>query len=324
MKLRYIEIIGVVLAAIVIAVIIALTAPFPTLSAARFPLLLLASVLYSASLFLWSAVWVFLARRANTPPVGQASSPDSRDGGVYPDQDGAHLRYGRTFTISMASLIGILTPMNIGTDFLRSFYGKRYMGLPLELTAAASVVARTLKLHVTLLLVIFLPVGAISLQGNLLKTLIIPVAGVVFLLAILYSLRINFPGYLSKRLKISDISETIRIINSKLGLVEKCIIYLFFATGFALEWLSLHLCFLALNLKPTLSETFVLFVLLYFLSRTPFTPQGLGVVEVSGFVLLKTMAISTAQIGALLMIWDFLRIFVPIVLSLAFSFNLKR
>jgi len=310
MKLRYIEIIGAVLAAIVIAVIIALTAPFPMLFSARFPFLLIAGGLYSASLFLWNAVWVFL--------VGQAS--EVRDFGSPSKQDACAT--GRTFTISIASLIGILTPMNIGTDFLRSFYGKKHLGLELNSTAAASVLTREFKLHVTLLLVMFLAINSISFQENYIKTLVIPVASVLFLLAILSSLKANFAGRLTRRMKIGDISAAIRKLKLRLGLVKRCLIYSAFAIGFVLEWLSLHLCFLSLNLKPTLSATSVLFVLLYFLSRTPFIPQGLGVVEVSGFALLKTMEMSTAQMGALLVMWDFLRIFIPIVLSIAFSFNL--
>jgi len=338
MKLRNIEIIGAVLAAIVIAVIIALTKSVPVLFSARFPLLLIAGGLYSASLFFWSAVWVFLVGLADASPVGQASEV-SRSSIGQPHRVAAtqphrvasticatgqarHSRYGGTFAISIASLIGILTPMNIGTDFLRSFYGKKHLGLELNLTATASILAREFKLHVTLLLVMFLAITPASVQDNFIKTLIIPTASVLFLLVILYSLRANFAGRLAKRLKIGNISKAIRQLSLKLGLVKRCLIYSVFATGFVLEWLSLHLCFLALNLKPTLSATFVFFVLLYFLSRTPFIPQGLGVVEVSGFALLKTMECSTAQMGALLVIWDLLRIFIPILLSIVFSFNL--
>lgn len=326
MKLRYLEIIGAVLVAIVIAVIIALTAPFSTLSSARLHLLLIASGLYAISLFLWSAVWVFLVGQASSLPIRkQDACATSRslllERARLPV---LHRRYDGTFAISMVSLIGILTPMNIGTDFLRSFYGKRYLGLPLKVTAAGSVLTREFKLHVTLLLVVCLVISSVSVQENFIKTLIIPVATVIFLLAILYSLRTNFAGHLAKRLKIGDISEVIRKLNLRLAPAKRCLIYSAFATGFVLEWLSLHLCFLALNLKPTLSMTFVLFALLYFLSRTPLIPQGLGVVEVSGFALLRMMAISTAQMGALLVMWDFLRIFIPIGLYIAFSISLPR
>jgi len=57
--------------------------------------------------------------------------------------------------------------MDIGTDFLRSFYGKKHLRLELDLTAAASVITREFKLHVALLLVVFLVISSVSVQENL-------------------------------------------------------------------------------------------------------------------------------------------------------------
>jgi uncharacterized membrane protein YbhN (UPF0104 family) len=60
------------------------------------------------------------------------------------------------------------------------------------------------------------------------------------------------------------------------------------------------------------------------LSRTPGIPQGLGVVEVSGFAVLSSMNLAIVEVGAILVMWDFVRIVVPLGLALLFSLTLGR
>jgi len=159
-------------------------------------------------------------------------------------------------------------------------------------------------------------------QKIYLNALIAAAAGSFLLLIFFYSMTTNSSRRISQRLKIGDLATPIKVVNGKLNLTKRSFIYLMMALQFALEWIALHVCFLALRLKIPLITSLILYTILYFLSRTPFVPQGLGVVEAGGYAALKTMKVSEAQIGALLVVWGFLRILMPLVLSIAFSIKL--
>ena len=92
--------------------------------------------------------------------------------------------------------------------------------------------------------------------------------------------------------------------------------YVGFIAGFALEALCLLLCFLSLNLKISFLNAFSLFAVLYFLSRVPFLPQGVILVEVVGFVVISGLDFTRQEAGAVLVVWDAVRLFTPIVLSI--------
>jgi len=321
LRLQRVEIVSLIFFVLIIAGVIALTTPLHALLSMNIPWALISAGLFSASLSVWSGVWVFFLRCACSSPQKEIrEGPDSQTMTQIPKE-------GRppniqAFSVSMASLSGLLTPMNLGTDILRSLFGRRYLGLPLSLTATASVLTRIYKLQVTLFLMIFTAVLFARTQKNYLSTLIAAAAGSVLLLIFLYSLTMNSSRRISQRLRIGDLATPIKVVNAKLDLTKRSFIYLMMTLQFALEWLSLNACFLALKLKIPLITSLILYILLYFLSRTPFVPQGLGVVEAGGYALLKTMQVSEAQIGALLVVWGFLRVFIPLVLSTAFSIEL--
>jgi uncharacterized protein (TIRG00374 family) len=300
-RFHRLELLGAIVAAFILAAIVHVTEAWPALREARPVSLLLAAGLHAVSLLLWSTVWVHLLSK-----------------------EASKVKRWTAVAVSMASLIGFLTPMNIGTDVLRSFYGKRHLRLGYHVTGAASVVARETKLHVTLALVLSVALGSVSLVRDIATVVAAAVATTLLLLGALYTLRTRASSRLARRLGIDDMPQLIRRTTNRLSLTERGAIYLAFAVAFALEWLSLHLCFVSLDIRASPADTASLYTLLYVLSRTPVAPQGLGVVEAGGFVVLAAQNIAAASIGALLVLWAFLRILVPVGLAFFFSLGLSR
>jgi len=321
LRLQRVGIITLIFFFLIIAGVIVLTTPLHLLGSMNIPWALIAAGLFCSSLSVWSIVWVFFLRSTYLLPQKETREVyDSQTmPGISKESRPPNIQ---AFSVSMASLSGLLTPMNIGTDILRSLFGRRYLGLPLSLTATASVLTRIYKLQATLFLLIFAAGLFARIQENYLNAFIAPAAGSVLLLLFLYSMTMNSSRRISQRLKIGDLATLTKAVNGKLDLAKRSFIYLMMALQFALEWLALHVCFLALRLKIPLITSLILYTILYFLSRTPFVPQGLGVVEAGGYAVLKTMKVSEAQIGALLVVWGFLRILIPLVLSIAFSIKL--
>jgi uncharacterized membrane protein YbhN (UPF0104 family) len=105
-------------------------------------------------------------------------------------------------------------------------------------------------------------------------------------------------------------------LHQKLGWPTRVSLYFLFALGFAFDWEALRLSFVALGLDPDLRITFVGFGILFFLSRTPIIPLGIGLVETGGFALLRALHVPTEQAGALVIAHGFLRVAVPSALAL--------
>jgi len=298
-RLRTLGLLGVVSGILTLVVIALISNPWQSLGSADLLVLSVAASLYGGSCFLWSAVWTHVARK-HTTGVNRSTA----------------------LGVSMASMVGMLTPLNVGTDVLRSVYGKRSLGMDYPLTAAASVVTRTLRLHVTLTFSALALATALLFPLNLVKYLVLSILVTLLLLAAFYSLRTQASGRLSARLGIGDIAVPIAASLTKLGHIERGMIYVVFTVGFTLEWLSLHLCLLGLGVMMPVADTLVLFTLLYFLSRSVPTPQGFGAVEASGAAVLSTTNLGVGEVGAFLVAWDCVRVGVPVGLALVFSLGM--
>ncbi len=300
-RLRRWQLFGAVAAGVTLGAILYFTRAWPVLRIARPPSLVLAVSCYSASLLLWSLVWVHVISK-EAGPINKA----------------------KAVSVSLASLIGFLTPMNLGTDLLRSVYGRVHLQLGYASTVAASVVTREMKLHLTLVLLIAVAVTAPPFVEETARGIVVAAATVTLLLLGVYALRTKTSNRIAHRLGIGDLSPALSSIATHLSTTERSAMYIALALGFVLEWLALHTCFSALEVPTTLVGSASLYVLLYVLSRAPVVPQGLGAVEAGGYAVLATSNVATAQIGALLVLWGFVRIFIPVGLALAFSFLLGR
>jgi uncharacterized protein (TIRG00374 family) len=295
------SIIGACGVLLVLAAVVLFTRPWNALGTADLVLVLAAGILCIASSVLRSATWVYVLMRSE-PCINKRGAVG----------------------VSMVSLIGTLTPLNVGTDVLRSLYGKGHLGLEFEETAAASVVTRTLKTHSSLLLLVAF-VALISVVPTELTISVVYATGaLVLLLLVMYSAQTGPLGRLAKRVHIGDISAALRKTNRALGISTKGVLCGVFCLGFALDWVALYLCFVSVGISATPSGTFFFFVVLHCLARVPILPQGTGIVEAGGFTVLRNMDIEVGDAGALLLVWGAIRILVPLLLAVVFTFDLRK
>jgi uncharacterized membrane protein YbhN (UPF0104 family) len=286
-----------VLAAVWLAVILVLftvyTHPAVVFSTARFTFLVASALSLSPGLLIFGGIWTYLVNLSV--------------------QRGNHSRR-QCFSVSLLSLAGLLTPMNIGTDVLRSLFGKTYLGISPAITAAASIATRESKLHVALALLPAIAAAAgMELAGKRMAAVFAATAALAFAF---YFFRSDMAGGLAGSLRLESLAGATRELNQKLGWRTRVAFYFFFALGFAFDWEALRLCFMAFGLSPDLRITFAAFGILFFLSRTPVIPLGIGLVETGGFALLRALHVPTEQAGALVIAHGILRVAVPSVLAL--------
>jgi uncharacterized membrane protein YbhN (UPF0104 family) len=287
---------GAAVAAVWLVVVLALftiyTRAADTLAEARLPYLATSALMYSVGFLVFGAVWTLLVSLSLTDRPG-----------IYSN--------GRCFGASILSLAGLLTPMNIGTDVLRSLFGKTYLGLPPALTAAASIATRESKLHVSLALLPAIAAAAGMNPASPGKRMLLVFAATFGVALVFYLFRSDVTGGLSKSLRLESLANATKALNRKVGWGTRFLCYLLFVSGFVFEWLALQFCFMAFGMFPDLRITFAGFGILYFLSRTPVLPLGIGLVETGAFALLRTLHISVEQAGALVIAWGFLRVAAP-------------
>jgi hypothetical protein len=294
--------VGVVLFVATLAGVLLLTGRSGVLTAARVPIIIAAAGFYSVGFLIFSTVWTLLLRRLPAASGSAGKAP------VAP---------ARAFSVALVALAGLLTPMNLGTDVLRSMLGRRYLGLDIATTAAASVVARECKLHVTLVL---LPVPAafsalVLADGQ--SRLLSALAGVLVLAVVLRGFRSDAAKGLARSLRVGRLVEATRDLQRQLGWRPRVATYMAFGAGIACEWEALRLCFQALSIPAETRVSLGAFGALYLLARTPVVPFGIGLVEAGGLAWLRLARVPFEESGALILIWSALRILVPHALALA-------
>lgn len=294
-------IIGLILIFATISVFCFFSTPFSVISEAKSELILLSISLYGLSILVWNLVYLFLLHRLKKDLKGT-----------------------KALSISLFSLIGCLTPANIGTDTLRIILNKQMLHLSYEETLTACIQTRKFKLRVTLLLAIpLLPFFPI-LPRNALFFLLLSMCLILLLLLSFFYVSREQGKKICSRLCVGDLSTYARKLISLLTIKESTLIYVSFIVAFIMQVLSLQTCFLSLNLKISAFNVLALFAILYFVSRLPFLPQGIILVEAVGFVVLINLNFTIQQTGAVLILWDFVRLITPIVLSIGCSITLLK
>jgi hypothetical protein len=306
-RLKESGILAALLLVVTLVVLTIATGSTKALVSAHLLFFVAASGMYAASFFGFSAVWAFLVSSVLAHRTNHTTT---------------RLFYSRSLRISLASLAGLLTPMNIGTDVLRSLLGRKYLAIDLAPTAAASVVTRESKLHVTIALALAIVPAVGSCAASLANRFLVVLTGMFGLALIFLLMRSRLAGGVAGPLGLDHLVDAVQMLGREVGWRMRSIFYLVFALGFAAEWGSICLCFDALGISPDPHVTFASYGILYFLSRTPFMPLGIGVVETGGFGFLRFLGISVEHAGALLVMWGILRVVVPYTLAAAASVSL--
>ncbi len=280
--------------------------PQPVIRKARLDWLILAGLLFTLSLVLWSGIWAGILRRAFGLPSGHAPAGLGRAPSFF-----------SAFSISMASLAGLTTPLNLGSDALRVWYSRKYLELGSSVIIGASLVTRELKLHVTFPLA--LCALLCPLADSQWSEAWLALAGLSLVEVLLAVLRAGWARPLVRRLRLEPYAERALALCRELSPGQRAFLYSAFALGFFLEWLALSASMRAVGLALPLLTSAWLYVWLYLLSRTPLSLQGIGVVEVGGLIALTATGLAPAQAGALLVLWGGIRLVTPLALAVIFT-----
>ncbi|MCX8158229.1 MAG: flippase-like domain-containing protein [Candidatus Diapherotrites archaeon] len=251
-----------------------------------------------------------------------------------------------SLSIGVASFYGSLTPVQIGAEALRSINLKRLYKIDYKTSISASMVAKGIKFFIIALFAIFLffyylttTKPDISLIFYYLSGLfVILLACLLFLLpfnrAIGLSIaqlfnslsQIRFLGF-SKKLGNFFEEYTEYLNQTNIGLI--LIVFFFCLLSWTFEFLALYFCFLSLNLQIGLSQVLLLATLFAVLERNPLLPRGIGLVEISGYYILAMPSLigssfKIKEIVALIVVYDFVRLFLPTALSLFVSYPILK
>jgi len=241
--------------------------------------------------------------------------------------------------IGFSCVYGALTPVQIGAEALRSIKAKDIFGISYSESISAAMVVKGLKFFMLALvasIVVWMVLWETKLSLVMLVGLLSGFSVIIFASAL-------FLLPLDKKigLMISKIFGELSNFWKKFSLLEKYFhdysnylevlpkekffaVFLLAGLSILLEFVALLFSFFALEVFIDVFPLLFLFIIISILERTPFLPRGIGVVEAAGFIFLSLpefsqLSLSVAQVGAILIVFDVVRLIIPTILSLAFS-----
>lgn len=319
-KYLKISIVLLVLFSALLIALISLTGAFDRLIEAEPFFLVLSAFSFFLSIIVWLFAWALLVRKRNKKP------------------------FLGILGLGFASVFGSLTPIQLGSDALRSIFLKDEFGIPFSESFSASMIVKGLKFSVLAIASILL-VSVAFLTQSIDSVLFFPLISgvfVVLLAAMLFLLPLKRSiGYGISNL-FEVLSKKIFFLKPLTGYFRKysdflsefsgemlLLIFLLAAFSWLLEFLALFFVFSSLAIKMPIVSLAVLFVLLAVLERTPITPRGILLVELVGFAFLSfpmvsNSELSVAEVGSVLVIFDVARLIVPTLISIVFYLFYKK
>ncbi|MFH1199916.1 MAG: lysylphosphatidylglycerol synthase domain-containing protein [Candidatus Micrarchaeota archaeon] len=240
---------------------------------------------------------------------------------------GKHLGSGfwEANKIGWAAQFGSLTPFSIGNDVLRGYFGKRY-GKPATDSIAASLATKFHKIAIALAFSVAGVFALVARHSELGETVALGVVLPIALLGGVYFLTREAPMRWVAKLaggrlgggKAENFARRLREYLHKpridaLGLLGLSLL---------LELTSFYCCFAAFGVILEPFSAYLIFTLLFFVAKIPLVPQGIGVTEAIGLVILRDSA-ALPFIAAGLLLWSVARIWAPVVASFAFYSALR-
>ncbi len=234
--------------------------------------------------------------------------------------------------VGFSAVYAALTPIQLGADMLRAISLKERFNVPYSESIAASMVVKGIKFllialfsSTAILLFIFsAKANLFVLTGMLSGFIVVLLATMLFLLPLKKSFGLKIAGFFGRfsSTKLQKFFLDYSNYLSMLGRKSFLLVALLSALSLSFEFLALLFSFHAISLAIPITSVAVLFVLISILERTPFLPRGIGLVEGIGFAFLSMPfvalhTISVGRIGALLIVFDFVRLVVPSLLSIA-------
>jgi len=276
--------------------------------------LLVACLFFLFSIAIWLISWGYLIKKHNS--VG--------------------LRTG--FFVGFSAVYASLTPVQLGADVLRALSLKQYFGVPYSDSIAASMLVKGIKFLLiavfsSAVILLFLSVAS---SNTFLFAGLISGFTVIVLAALLFLLPFNsrtgeavawlfgkIAGFIPPASRLQGFFRQYSNYLNAMNWKSLLLISVLSAFSLLFEFLALLFSFYTVSVFIPLTSIAMLFMLVSLLERTPFLPRGIGVVELAGFAFLSMPFASMPplgieSIGALLVVFDFVRLVVPSLLSLGF------
>jgi len=318
------SVISLIIAFVVMGILAIYTSAFAALSKMSLQGLfffIIACIFFLLGILLWVISWAYLIKKH------------------------AKVSYSNLLIVGFSSLFGSLTPVQFGTDALRSIGLKKHFKIAYSKSISASMIVKGTKfliLTVTFLLVVltFLAnerIDSFVFFGLVSGFIVVLAATLLFLLPLHKEVGLSisrFFGWLARDIPLFDylrrffFSYSNYLKTISLNSLLLTLILSFFSWIF--EFLALQFTFFAVGKDIGLFPVLVLFVLISVLERTPLVPRGIGIVEFVGFTylnmvsrIIKGATISVAQIGAVLILFAIVRLAVPIIVSLIIAVLFK-
>ena len=270
------------------------------------------TLLFILSIFFWLLAWAWLLRKSHK------------------------ISYKKLFLLGFASVYGSLSPVQLGSEALRSIQLKHFFKVPYSFSVAVSMMVKAIKFLLLLILSLFvlgfffssLKIDSFLLFGFASAILAILAAVLLFLLpfskrfaAIIVKIFSKLSRFHKIFLKLAEFFKNYANYTKKITAGQIA----FVTTTNAISWLfeigALYFAFFSVQAGISLYALVVFFVVSALLERAPFLPRGIGLVEIVGAAMLSIPGftgsqLSLGQIGAVLIVFDLFRLIIPTLLSL--------
>ena len=241
--------------------------------------------------------------------------------------------------MGFSCVYGALTPIQVGAEALRSIKAKELFHVSYSESISAAMVVKGMKFFLLAILASVVLV-TILLETELSIILFLGLLSgfvVIVLAAALFLLPLNKKVGLGISIFFANLGKIIK----PFGVLEKyfckystyleyipkrkfLFVLILAGLSFVFEFIALYFTFFSLGVFIALFPLAVLFVIISILERTPVLPRGVGLVEAAGFIFLSLpefsmIELSTAEVAAILVLFDVVRLLVPTIISLIVS-----
>ncbi len=301
-----------VIVLVLLSVLASLNGASDVLQGTDFKILAIAAVFFIISIILWLFSWTYLLKKE------------------------LKISSFKIILTGFSSVFGSLTPVQLGADAMRSFLLKDLFKVPFTKSLSASMAVKGVKFSILALtssaiLAYFIFIGKLShfMFFSLISGFVVVIAATLLFLLPLNKKAgkkiVNFFKTLSKRFsRLSRVDNYFTNYSSylqALPLKTFSVVFLFSFLSWVFEFFALFFVFESLSISIPIMPLLTLFILLAVLERTPFTPKGLGLVEVGGFLFLSfpiigQFSLSLGETASIMIVFNIVRIIVPVLMSI--------
>jgi uncharacterized protein (TIRG00374 family) len=258
--------------------------------------LAIAALLFLASTLFWAFAWMVLIRA----PLG------------------------KTISINLKSLAGAFSPLSLGSDLLRAYFAKKE-----RIDAAKALSASFVVKYFKFLIMFFCLLWAMALliprtpdvsQMALffVSAVVMTVFGAVIVLALRMKPVARVFGRALNRVFVMRFHRALNRHFLELDLNKASAIILLLLISTLFEVAAVTMTFMAVDQWLPLAHIFIFSAVAHALTLVAVTPQGIGFVEGGGYLLLASgyFSLQKSVIGAFLIAWSLVRLWIPSAIGL--------